>query len=110
MDVAFNNWVERNFVSESSLQRAYGARRARSIIARLLVLRRADTLSEISTYPPERRHQLTGNRAGQFAVDIDHQMRLIFIPAHDPIPLRPDGGIDTGQITAIIITAVLDYH
>ena len=73
-------------------------------------MRDAATLSQISTYPPERRHQLAGNRAGQYAVDIDHQLRLVFVPAHDPIPHRPDGGIDTDQVTAIIIIEVVDYH
>ena len=69
-----------------------------------------DTLSQISTRPPERRHQLTGNRDEQYAIDIDPQYRLVFSPAHQPIPRRPDGGIDTDNVTAIIIIEVLDYH
>ena len=60
--------------------------------------------------PPERRHQLTGNRRGQYAVDLFGQYRLIFAPDHDPIPLDQDGGIDIDQVTAIVIIDVLDYH
>ena len=110
VDISFSSNLERRFRSEADLQRAYGARRARSIIARLLVLRRMDTLSQVSTRPPERRHQLTGNRDEQYAIDIDRQYRLVFLPAHQPIPRRPDGGIDTDNVTTIVIIEVLDYH
>lgn len=69
-----------------------------------------DTVSQVSTRPPERRHQLTGNRNEQYAIDIAHRYRLVFVPAHQPIPRRPDGGIDTDNVTAIVIIDVLDYH
>lgn len=79
-------------------------------MARLVVLSRRSTLSEVPTVPPERRHQLTGNRDEQYAVDIDRQYRLVFAPDHDPIPRRPDGGVDTERVTAIVIIEVIDYH
>ena len=79
-------------------------------MARLVVLRRRATLSRVPTAPPERRHQLTGNRDEQYTVDINRQYRLVFVPDHDPIPRRPDGGVDTDRVTAIIITEVIDYH
>ena len=74
------------------------------------MLRQRATLSQVPTTPPERRHQLTGNRDEQYAIDIDRQYRLVFIPDHDPIPRRPDGGVDTDQVTAVVITEVIDYH
>ena len=43
-------------------------------------------------------------------MDLAHPFRLIFVPNHDPIPLRDDGGIDRDRITAITITEVVDYH
>lgn len=73
-------------------------------------MRQRATLSQVPTTPPERRHQLTGNRDEQYAVDIDRQHRLVFVPDHDPIPRRPDGGVDTDQVTAVVITEVIDYH
>ena len=79
-------------------------------MARLVVLRRRATLSQVPTTPPERRHQLTGNRDEQYAVDIDRQYRLVFMPDHDPMPRRPDGGVDTDRVTAIVIIEVIDYH
>lgn len=77
---------------------------------RVAALRRSPTLSQVPITPPLRRHQLTGNRAGQYAVDIDAQFRILFAPDHTPIPRRPDSGTDTDRVTAIIIVAVTDYH
>ncbi len=111
MEVSFRtSRLHRLFHNESDLIRTYGNRRAQSIMARLVVLRRRATLSQVPTTPPERRHQLTGNRDEQYAVDIDRQYRLVFTPDHDPIPRRPDGGVDTDQVTAVVITEVIDYH
>jgi len=73
-------------------------------------LRAADTLADISTLPPARCHQLTADRAGQFAVDAQHPFRLIFEPAHDSVLRKEDGGIDLTRVTAIRIVEVTDYH
>ncbi len=70
----------------------------------------AQTLSMVPGTKPDRRHQLEGNRAGQYAVDLVHPNRLVFVPNHDPIPRKKDGGIDTDQVTAITIIEVVDYH
>lgn len=110
MEISYSNRVERSFRTEPALRRTYGDRMAQSIIARLLVLGDCATLSDVPTAPPERRHLLVGNRGGQYAVDVGGQYRLIFVPDHDPIPLREDGGIDTDRVTAVIILDVLDYH
>ena len=64
----------------------------------------------VPTNPPERRHQLSGRRKEQFAVDLDRARRLVFKPAHDPIPYSDDGGIDLGRVTAITILEVVNYH
>ena len=111
MEVSFRtSRLHRLFHNESDLIRTFGNRRAQSIMARLVVLRQRATLSQVSTTPPERRHQLTGNRDEQYAVDIDRQYRLVFMPDHDPIPRRTDGGVDTDRVTAVVITEVIGYH
>ena len=111
MEISFqSSRIQRLLDDQSALIRIYGDRRARSIMARLLALRQWPTLSQVPTIPPFRRHQLRGNRCEQYAVDIDRQYRLVFVPDHDPIPRRPDGGIDTDLITAIVIIEVIDYH
>ena len=111
MDITFRNRkLARIFNSERRLRKAYGDRRARTIMMRLAVLKSARTLSHVPTTPPERRHQLRGDRDEQYAVDLVHPYRLIFVPNHDPLPRREDGGIDTDAVTAITIMEVADYH
>ena len=83
---------------------------AAKIKRRLAVLSSASTLSKVPTSKPDRRHQLRGDRSGQYAVDLVHPRRLIFEPNHEPLPRRADGGIDTDQVTAIRIIEVIDYH
>ena len=60
---------------------------------------------------PIRCHELTqGRRKGQLSVDLDHPYRLIFVPNHEPIPVKPDGGLDWEQVTAITIIGIEDTH
>ena len=98
------------FNSDKELRKAYGDRMARTIKMRLAILKNARTLTMVPTTRPDRRHQLVGNRRGQYAVDLVHPHRLVFEPTNDPIPKREDGGIDTDRITAIKIMEVVDYH
>jgi proteic killer suppression protein len=63
--------------------------------------------------PPARCHELTEGRRGnesQLSVDLDHPYRLIFVPGHNPIPRRPDGGLDWGMVTEIKIIGIEDTH
>ena len=111
MDIAFRTRkLEKTFNSAGELQKAYGARMAKTIMIRFAVLKAARTLSLVPTTPPDRRHQLRGDRDEQFAVDLVHPSRLVFEPNHDPLPRKDDGGIDVEQVTAITITDVIDYH
>ena len=98
------------FNSTSALQKAYGDRTAQTIMRRLAVLKNASTLSLVPTTKPERCHQLTGDRRGQYAIDLIHPHRLIFKATHEPLPRKENGAIDTDQVTAITVIAVVDYH
>ena len=61
-----------------------------------------------------RLHQLSGNRAEQFAVDLNgmrNPERLIIEIANNPIPRLPDNGIDLSLVTEIEIAEVsLDHY
>ncbi len=102
--------LEKTFNSQTALKSAFGNRMARTIAMRMAVLRHARTLSIVPVTKPDRRHQLEGDRAGQYAVDLVHPKRLVFEPNHNPMPRKKDGGIDTDQVTAITIIKVIDYH
>ena len=111
MDIAFRSRkLEKTFNSARELQKAFGAQMAKVIMNRLAVLAAARTLALVPTTPPDRRHQLRGDRDEQFAVDLVHPDRLVFEPNHDPLPRKDDGGIDLEQVTAITIIEVIDYH
>ncbi|MCL2266890.1 MAG: hypothetical protein FWC17_03890 [Treponema sp.] len=51
-----------------------------------------------------------GKQKGMLSVDLDHPYRLLFVPDHDPVPLKSDGGLDWKQVTAITITEIEDTH
>ena len=90
--------------------RQLGANGAKKLKQRLMELKAADVLSDISHLPPARCHQLTGKDAGTFSVDLEHPYRLLFIPADDPVPLYKDGGIDTKRVKEIEIIEIRDTH
>jgi proteic killer suppression protein len=92
------------------LQKVHGEKRAKKLHQRLDELRAADVLEDISHLPPPRMHQLIGDRAGQFSVDLDHPYRLIFVVANNPVPQKDDGGIDLSKVNAILIQGVEDTH
>ena len=83
---------------------------ARVIEDRLDVLRGADILAEAALRQGLRLHQLAGNRDEQFAIDLVHPYRLVIQTGNHPVPRNPDGGIDTEQVTAVVILEVVDYH
>ena len=111
MEVRFRSKsLLRTFSSEKELEKTYGPILGRIMMRRISVLRAANSLAEVPHLPPERRHELAGNRKGEFAVDLKHPHRLTFRPDHEPIPTKEDGGIDLQRVTAIIILEVEDYH
>ena len=111
MEISFRTRrLMRTFNSEKALNRKYGPRMARTIMMRLAVLKNARTLALVPRTPPDRCHLLGEDRRGQYAVDLVHPYRLVFLPNHNPAPLKEDGGIDLCRVTAIMIIEVEDYH
>jgi plasmid maintenance system killer protein len=102
----------KSFQEGRTLQALHGERRAKLIQRRMQALRAANNLGVF--WPPysgpERCHELTGDRAGQLSMDLDHPYRLIFTPDHDPHPKRAEGGLDWYQVTTIKILGVEDTH
>ena len=110
MDISFaSNRLKKQMENARAMDKAYG-QLAKRLRLRMDLLRSAHCLANVSSEPPPRRHQLTGKRDGQFAVDLNGNWRLVFRPDHDPLPVLPDGGIDIGAVTAICIIEVTDYH
>lgn len=95
--------------SDRELVREYGPQRAKITRRRLDQLRAAETL-EVMRNLPGRCHELTGDLKGTLSIDLDGPYRLLFEPAENPPPVKPDGGLDWNLVTAIRILRVEDTH
>ena len=96
--------------SEAEMKVKYGPQMAKKLQQRLMELRAANTLAQISRLPPPRCHEHTGSGKGTLTVDLVHPYRLVFKPNHDPVPVKPDGGLDWEKVTSIIILGIIDPH
>lgn len=111
MDIYFRTKRLQKLCSVSrEAQRHLGAKRAGRLQQRMMELKAANSLDDISRLPPARCHQLTGNRKGQLSVDLEHPYRMLFIPANNPIPETEDGGLDWLGVTEIEIIGIVDTH
>jgi proteic killer suppression protein len=110
VDITFNTKkLEKQLTNPSQTARTYGTN-AKKILQRIADLSAASNLADMRFILAARCHELTGNRAGELAVDIIKNDRIVFIPNHYPPPLKEDGGLDWSLVTAITITFVGDYH
>ncbi len=92
------------------MQKELGAGNAKRLKQRMMELQAAISLEEISHLPPTKLHELSGDRASQFSMNLNQPFRLIFKPNHDPIPKLDDGGIDRTKVVSIKIVEIVDYH
>jgi len=86
-----------------------GQRSADVYQKRLGLMRSANTLEDLR-HAPGRFHELTGDRKGQWACDLDHPYRLVFEPHEQPIPTNAHGGYDWSAIRGIEVIEIIDYH
>jgi proteic killer suppression protein len=102
-DKKIRELCEKRAVADQKL----GAACARKLRARLDDLDAASRVTDLTAGNP---HPLKGNRLGQFALDLAGGWRLVFAPAHDPLPVRDDQSIDWSQVTIVCIEFIGDYH
>lgn len=86
---------ERRYRSRTEAIRAWGPVVGGRYLERIDILRGAPALAELYQVPSLRFHRLTGDRAGQYAVNLTGQTRLI-------LTLQDDG--------ALQVEEVVDYH
>lgn len=107
MEIVFKDKTIKDLCEQASLaQRKLGKRMAQKLQGRLADLMAVASVAELCAGRP---HPLSGDRAGQFALDLVHPCRLVFEPAHHPVPRR-DGGVDWSQVTKVCIIWIGDYH
>ena len=82
-------------------------KRAKRLKNRLGELRAVENVSQLRLGRP---HALTADRAGQYSVDLDGPMRLLFEPTDQPPPTLPSGGIDWQQVSSVRLLEIGDTH
>jgi plasmid maintenance system killer protein len=95
-------------MTDAGGQKRFGAVRWKLLRKRLAGLAAAPTLRDMRGVAGF--HQLTGDRAGRFALKLDGAYRLVVEPANHPVPKLDDGGIDEGSITGVRVVEVVNYH
>lgn len=109
MDILFSTKrLAKQCASDRARAKVFGGETAKVLRRRLDQLRAADDLAVMRALPG-RCHELTGDRKGELALNLRGPYRLIFEPAANP-PLKEDGGLDWGLVTAVRILEVEDYH
>lgn len=93
--------------SEREGKRRWGDRSAKKLRTRLADLQAAAKVTDLVAGRP---HPLKGDRLGQFAVDLDGGLRLVFEPANEPVPRDSGGHVTWASVTAICIVFIGDYH
>lgn len=111
MEVSFvSQQMARTCASLAHMQRKWGAERAKKVKLRLDQMRAAASLAELMALPQARCHQLVANRDEQFSLDLDGPYRLIVQVDHEPVPRRPDGGIDLNRVERLLVLEITDPH
>lgn len=110
MNISFQNKkFEKLLENHSKLIRELGALRAKLLLRRLGALADALTLEDVR-YEPGNFHELTGDRKGQWACDLDQPYRLIFEPHEDPIPTDASGRYVWLEIKGVEVVEITNYH
>jgi len=110
VEITFSNKKLEKLANDySRCQKEMGQIRAKLLNRRLGDLRNAVTLEDVR-YLPGRYHELTGDRKGQWACDLDQPYRLVFEPGQKPIPQDDNGKYLWVKIENVEIIEVTDYH
>jgi proteic killer suppression protein len=109
MEISYaNSKIRKICTDDKTAQKVLGVK-AKFLQQRLDRMLLVENLAELRNAPGDY-HELTGDRKGQIACSITGQLRLIFTPDHEPVPAKPDGGLDWSKVTAVTNLEIVDYH
>ena len=103
------NRLKKKLSSASEIKRNFGIN-AKRVSSRLDDLNASPNLFVLIQIPAANCHKLSGDRAGEWALNISANHRMIFEIDHNPLPKNEDGSIDTQAVTDICVTEIVDYH
>ena len=108
MEIGFrNSQLRRLCEEEKQATRRLGPDCARKLRGRLSDLEAVACVTDLQAGRP---HPLTGDREGQFALDLSGGYRLVFSPDETLPPRHEDGSIDWSRVTTVRIEDIGDYH
>jgi len=84
-----------------------GPNSGKKLRTRLADIEAASNVSELIAGRP---HPYTGDKAGQFSLDLHGGHRLLFESLKEPPPTKNDGGIDWSKVESIFIVLIGDPH
>ena len=110
MDIEFQNKkLQKLAENERKCYKQLGELRARLFLQRIDDLYTANTLEDVR-YLPGNYHELSANRKGQWACDLDQPYRLIFQPLENPNPIDENGRYIWVKIIGVEIIEITNYH
>jgi proteic killer suppression protein len=111
MDIHYQTGkLQKKCSSEKAMRAEWGQKMAEKLALRTAQLEAADNLEVIARSGLGRFHEEKADRKGQLSLDLVHPQRLIFLPNHDPVPRKDDGGLDLANVTSVLILEVTDPH
>jgi len=110
MNVEFKkNKLKKQLSSATEIKKAFGVN-AKRVASRMDEIYASPNLAVLCQIPAANCHPLTGDRNGEWAVDISSNHRMIFEISQQPIPKKEDNSIDILLVTDICILETDDYH
>jgi plasmid maintenance system killer protein len=103
------NKLEKQLCNASEIKKNFGVN-AKRVASRLDDIASSPTLAVLKRIPAANCHALSGERAGQWALDVSANFRMIFEIADDPIPTTESGVPDPNAVTSICIIEIANYH
>ncbi len=110
MEITYkNNKLKKTLTNDNELIKTYNVL-AKKIKERRVDLELVDNLGVISKMPAWRLHFYSGDRKGEWSIDIFKNWRIIFEIDQEPIPKLEDEGVNLSEVTAIKIVSIEDPH
>lgn len=104
-----NNKLKKQFSNASEIKKGFGVN-AKRVASRLDDIIASPNLAVLIQIGAANCHPLSGDRKGEWAIDISGNYRLIFEITNNPISKTEDGSINTLLVTDICIIEIVDYH
>jgi proteic killer suppression protein len=101
--------LQKEFEDSRALQKKRGVVQANKIMTRMAQIEGALALDQLRNQPGHF-HELTEDKAGWLACDLDQPNRLIYEVANVPVPQLDAGGLDWSKVTHVRSLGVLNYH